>query len=93
MSARTVPADHSRPPGVRLLGSQLVTQPILAADGGARIVRIIGGREGAASTAGVRVVRSQARSIGTRAGIRIIGRTERPVPRAGIRVIGGQDAR
>jgi hypothetical protein len=93
MSVLMVPTDHCRAPGVRLLRSELVAQQILAADGGARVVRIIGGREGAGATPGVRVVRLQARSIGTRAGIRIIGGTEPTGRRASIRVIGGQDAR
>jgi hypothetical protein len=93
MSALMVPTDHCRAPGVRLLRSHLITRPNLAADGGARIIRIIGGREGAGATPGVRVVHLQMRSTGTRAGIRIVGGSEPSGRRASIRVIGGQDAR
>ncbi len=92
MSPRIIPTA-SRPRGVRVLDTRIVTRPSLAADGGRRVVRVIGGRDGEGTGSGVRVVGHQARSTGTRAGIRIIGRAERGVPRSGIRVIGGQDAR
>jgi hypothetical protein len=78
-------------PGVRLIRSQLVSRGVVNPDGGARIIRVIGGRDSGDAPSGVRALRSQLRSRGTRAGIRIIGRSEGSVPRAGIRVIGGQD--
>ena len=94
MSPHLATTDGPRSPGVRLLHCNHVSRPAVAADGGARIVRVIGGRDGGGRrTQRTRVVRQQARSIGTRAGIRIVGGAERAVPAPSIRVIGGQEAR